>query len=462
MAVYEEDTIAAISTAMAPAGIGIVRMSGPESFAIADQIYQGRKGKKLSDQKPYTIHYGKIVLDGRVLDEVLVMLMKAPHSYSGEDTVEIDCHGGILSTRRVLEACIKCGARPAEPGEYTKRAFLNGRLDLAQAESVMDLISAKNDNALQSSLKQLGGALSGRVKEIRGALLIEMAHIEAALDDPEHMSLDGYEDQLREAIRLQREKIDRLIRTADSGRLIQEGIRTAIVGKPNAGKSSLLNRLVGEERAIVTDIAGTTRDVLEENINIRGISLRVLDTAGIRDARDTIERIGVERAKEQIREADLVLFVIDSTDTFDGQSREILDLMAGKKAILLLNKIDIKENGSLSEEEIRKVTDYPVLSISAKTEEGIEELEKTIEKMFFHGKIDFNDQVYITNERHKKALQDADESLQLVLGSIDDGMPEDFWSIDLAGAIDALGRITGDDLSDDLVNEIFAKFCMGK
>lgn len=460
MADINEDTIAAISTAMAPAGIGIVRISGPEAFSIADRLYTGKKGKKLADQKPYTIHYGKITENGEELDEVLVMLMRAPHSFTGEDTVEIDCHGGILATKKVLEALVRKGARPAEPGEFSKRAFLNGRMDLAQAEAVMDVISAKNEYALKSSLHQLGGSVSEEIRTIRKKLLHEMAHIEAALDDPEHISLEGYAKGLEGVVSGQKERIGKLLERSDSGKFMQEGIRTVIVGKPNAGKSSLLNQLVGEECAIVTDIAGTTRDILEEQVNIRGITLRILDTAGIREASDAIEKIGVQRAKEQIREADLILFVIDSSDVLDENDRKIMELLRDKKAILLLNKSDLETK--TTEKDLSALTEYPVIPISAKTREGMEKLEEKIEELFFNGKIAFNDEVYITNERHKKALLDAQEALGCVQQSIKDQMPEDFYSIDLAGACDALGRITGETLGEDLVNEIFSKFCMGK
>ena len=455
-----DDTCAAISTAMAPSGIGIVRISGPEAIQIADRIYRGKKNKRLEDQKPYTIHYGHITENEETLDEVLVMIMKAPHSYTGEDTVEIDCHGGILATRKVLEAAVHAGARPAEPGEFSRRAFLNGRLDLSQAEAVMDIISAKNENALKSSMMQLGGSLSEKLGKIRGKLLHEAAHIEAALDDPEHMSLDGYEDEIRSVIAEQKDEIRKLIETAESGRLMQEGIKTVIAGKPNAGKSSLLNMLVGQEKAIVTDIAGTTRDVLEEEINIRGITLRILDTAGIRRSEDLIERIGVERAKEHIRDADLILYVVDSSVDLDENDREILDLIRDKKTIILLNKSDLPS--VVSEEKLSSETGAAVLSVSARLREGLEELEDLIEKLFFGGGIRFNDEVYITNVRHRTALEDARQSLDYVLQSIDDGMPEDFWSIDLIGAIDSLGRITGESVGEDLVNEIFASFCMGK
>lgn len=466
MAENFEDTIAAVSTAMAPSGIGIVRISGEEAFEIADRVYSGKKGKKLSDQKQYTIHYGYISDHGEKIDEVLVMVMRAPHSYTGENTVEIDCHGGVLATRRVLEAVIHAGARPAEPGEFTKRAFLNGRIDLSQAEAVMDIISAKNDYALKSAQQQLSGSISGKIEEIRQKLLYETAHIEAALDDPEHMSLDGYGPELRRIVDLQRQEIHKLLESADSGKLIQEGIKTVILGKPNAGKSSLLNLLLGEERAIVTDIAGTTRDVLEEQVNIRGITLRILDTAGIRDASDKIEQIGVRRAIDQAEDADLILYVVDRSVPLDQNDYEIMKLIRDKKAIVILNKSDL--SSEVTEEMLRNelaghcAGPSVILNLSAKEKLGLEDLEKQIEKMFFNGKIEFNDQIYVTNARHKKALEDAQNSLDYVIKSIDDQMPEDFWSIDLMGAIDALGRITGESLGEDLVNEIFAKFCMGK
>ena len=460
-----EDTIAAVATAMAPSGIGIVRISGPGAVEVADRLYRGkRKDKRLADMKSHTIHYGWIVEGEKeteqVLDEVLVMLMRGPHSYTGEDTVEIDCHGGVLAVKRVLEAVVHAGARIAEPGEFTKRAFLNGRIDLSQAEAVMDVISAKSEYALQSSVSQLQGSVQRAVKKIRENILYEIAFIESALDDPEHISLDGYPEKLDGVVRREEDSIRKLLKSADDGKMLKEGIKTVILGKPNAGKSSLLNLLVGEEKAIVTDIAGTTRDVLEEQISLGGISLRMLDTAGIRNTDDRVEQIGVERAKEHARDADLILYVVDASVPLDENDREIMELLKGRKAILLLNKSDL--HTVVEKEELEKMSDAPILNISAREETGLEELESQIREMFFKGEISFNDEVYITNMRQKRALEEALESLRMVENSIQKGMPEDFFSIDLMNAYERLGSIIGEAVGEDLVNEIFSKFCTGK
>lgn len=456
------DTIAAVATAMSPSGIGIIRLSGAEAFEIADKVYRAgkKKGKLLSDQESHTIHYGYIFDGEEMIDEVLVMLMRGPRSYTGEDTVEIDCHGGVYAVKRVLETMIRNGARPAEPGEFTKRAFLNGRIGLSQAEAVMDVISAKSEYALKSSLSQLKGSVQEKIREIREKIIYHIAYIESALDDPEHISLDGYPEELNEVVTELKKKVERLLATADEGKMIQEGIKTVIVGKPNAGKSSLLNLLVGEEKAIVTNIAGTTRDVLEETVILQGIALRILDTAGIRDARDTVEKIGVDRAKAHMKDADLILYVVDSSQPLDDNDREIIELIRDKKAIVLLNKSDLEP--AVRAEELETLTGKCVISISAKEETGIERLEQRMKEMFFHGELAFNDEVYITNMRHKQALQEAQQSLSMVSQSIKDGMPEDFFSIDLMNAYEALGSITGESVGEDLVNEIFSKFCTGK
>lgn len=455
------DTIAAIATAMTVSGIGIIRVSGEEALEIAGKVYRSKNGKNdLRKSESHKIHYGFIYDGEEMIDEVLVMVMKGPRSYTGEDTVEIDCHGGILAMRKVLEAVIRAGARPAEPGEFTKRAFLNGRIDLSQAEAVMDVINAKNEYALKSSMSQLKGAVLKSIKEIRNSIIYHIAYIESALDDPEHISIDGYGEELSDVIKEQKEKIRRLIDSFSEGKMIREGIKTVIVGKPNAGKSSLLNCLVGEEKAIVTDIAGTTRDVLEETIVLQGISLKMMDTAGIRKTEDVVEKIGVERARTYAKEADLILYVVDSSTELDENDQEILKLLEDKKAIVLLNKSDLEP--VVTREMLSQKTGKPIISISAKEEKGVEELEKQIKEMFFQGELSFNDEVYITNARHKKALEDAWKSLEMVENSISMGMPEDFFSIDLMNAYEALGSITGEAVGEDLVNEIFSKFCTGK
>lgn len=454
------DTIAAIATAMASAGIGIIRISGEEAVTIAERIFLMKNGKKLSEMPTHTIHYGHIHDGDEVIDEVMVLLMRGPKSYTREDTIEIDCHGGIYVMKRILETVIKFGARPAEPGEFTKRAFLNGRIDLSQAESVIDVIQAKNEFALQSSMKQLSGSVSCAIKEIREKILHEIAFIESALDDPEHISLEGYPQSLMGVVEELTVKIEKLISTSDNGRILKEGINTVIIGKPNAGKSSLLNTLVGEERAIVTDIAGTTRDVLEEQINLNGIILNIIDTAGIRDTEDVVEKIGVDKAKKYLNEADLVIYVVDTSTVLDENDYEIMELMRDRQAIILLNKSDLKM--LTTADDIRNHVDKKMVSISAKEQTGIEELETSIKDMFFRGEVSFNDEVYITNIRHKTSLQEALHSLHLVLQSVEDEMPEDFYSIDLMNAYAELGSIVGEEVGDNLVKEIFSKFCLGK
>lgn len=458
----KSETIAAISTAMNDAGIGIIRISGEEAFLIADRIYRSKNGKKkLSCQPSHTIHYGYIYDGDNVIDEVLVMLMRGPRSFTAEDTVEINCHGGIVAMRKILETAIKNGARPAEPGEFTKRAFLNGRIDLSQAEAVIDIINAKNEYALKSSVSQLKGSVHRAVDEIRSAILYEIAYIESALDDPEHISLEGYGNRLEGENRKWIFQIQKLIDSAENGRVMTEGIKTVIVGKPNAGKSSLLNLLVGEERAIVTDIAGTTRDILQESVNMDGITLNIIDTAGIRNTEDIVEKIGVDRAKEYVKDADLILYVVDSSTNLDENDEEIMKMAAERKTLVLLNKTDLEI--VTSEEMLRKhMPDKRILSISAKENRGLALLEDSLKEMFYDGEISFNDQVYITNMRHKAALMEACESLRQVEESLRMQMPEDFYSIDLMAAYEALGRILGESVGEDLVNEIFGKFCMGK
>ena len=456
-----ESTIAAISTAVSNSGIGIIRISGPESMDVISRIYRSKGGKKnIKNVSTHTIHYGYIYDGEELVDEVLVMIMKAPRTFTGEDTVEIDCHGGVLSCRRVLETVLKNGAKIAGPGEFTKRAFLNGRLDLSQAEAVMDVIQAKNDYALKSSMEQLKGSVQKVIGEIRSDLIYQIAYIESALDDPEHISLEGYPQQLLKIVDNLEEKVQSLLSTAEDGKIIKEGIQTVILGKPNAGKSSLLNLLLGENRAIVTDIAGTTRDILEEYITLQGITLKIIDTAGIRNTEDIVEQIGVQRAKETAKAADLILYVVDSSVPLDENDEEILSMLKDRKAVILFNKTDLSPVIDL--EELRNTTSHPVIPISAKEETGIFELEEQIKEMFFGGSISFNDEVYITNARHKEALAEAKNSLELVRNSIQMDMPEDFFSIDLMNAYESLGKITGESVEEHLVNEIFSKFCTGK
>lgn len=480
------DTIAAIATAMSDSGIGIIRVSGEDSVLIVDKIYRNVKMKQmLTTYKSHTIHYGFIIEENEtVIDEVMVSVMRAPKSYTTEDTVEINCHGGVLMMRKILDAVIKAGARVAEPGEFTKRAFLNGRIDLSKAEAVMDIIHAKSEFALQSSVKQLKGSVSDMIQEIRADILHEIAFIEAALDDPEHFDLEseGYGDVLFRIVKKIGERIKVLIDSAENGRILTEGIQTVIVGKPNAGKSSLLNMLVGEERAIVTDIAGTTRDILEETISIDGILFRILDTAGIRQAEDIVEKIGVDRARNAVEEADLVLYVIDSSVPLDENDEAIFQMIEGKNAIILLNKSDLftvvkesdirsfirktreenKNHGLESDVQCLNIYENRIIRTSMKERDGVTFFLNTVKEMFFHGEIIYNNEVYITNARHKEALQNAYDSLDQVQKSIEDHMSEDFYTIDLMNAYVSLGAIIGEEVGDDLVNEIFSKFCMGK
>jgi tRNA modification GTPase len=455
------DTITAIATGLSNAGISIIRISGADAFPIIDRIYKSKSGNKiLSKENSHTIHYGYIVDEDQVIDEVMVVIMKSPSTYTREDSVEIDCHGGIVVTRKILEIVLKYGARLAEPGEFTKRAFLNGRIDLSQAEAVCDIIHAKNELALKNSLNQLRGKVFELIKNLRGKILRDIAFIEAALDDPEHISLEGFNEELAEHLENEIKVIDQIIRESKNGKIIKEGIKTVILGKPNAGKSSLLNTLVGEDRAIVTDIAGTTRDTLEETINFNGIVLNVIDTAGIRDTKDTIEKIGVDKALRIAADADLIIFVLDSSTNIDENDEAIIKLIQDKKAILLLNKSDLEAKVSI--DEIKLKTKQPVINISVKENSGIDEFVQEIKKMFFGGEITFNEDIYITNERHREAFIETVESLNQVRNSIEAGMPEDFYSIDLMSAYGTLGKIIGENVEEDLVNMIFKEFCMGK
>lgn len=456
-----EHTIAAIATStMSSGGISVIRLSGEDAIQIADKIFKSVKGIKLTDVASHTVHYGHIVSNEKVIDEVLVIVMRAPNTYTREDVVEIDCHGGILVTRKVLEACIDAGASPAQPGEFTKRAFLNGRIDLSQAEAVIDVINSKNDYALKSSVNQLDGVLSRKIRKIREIIINHVAYIEAALDDPEHISLDNYVDNVKNDVDNCVNIVDNLVKNAENGRIMHDGINTVILGKTNAGKSSLLNALAKEERAIVTDIEGTTRDVLEEQINIGGITLNLIDTAGIRKTEDIVENIGVEKAKKIASNADLIIYVVDGSRPLDNNDTEIMELIKEKKVIVLLNKSDIGQ--IVSKNDLNCLSCYDIISISAKEETGLDKLEDSIKNLFFTGDITSNEEIYITNARHKSLLKEALNSLKLVSEGIDNGVSEDFLTIDLMNGYEKLGLIIGEAVEDDLADQIFSKFCMGK
>jgi tRNA modification GTPase len=454
------DTIAAIATGLGNSSIGIVRISGSEAVKIADKVYRSKKVKKrLGSQKTHTIHYGYVYDRDILVDEVMVVIMRGPNSYTTEDTVEINCHGGAFVTNKILETIIKHGARPAEPGEFTKRAFLNGRIDLSKAEAVLDLIESKNDYALRSSLLQLSGALYEEIKKMRNEILYEIAFIESALDDPEHISTEGYSEKLEVKVEKLLNKLEKMLKDSKNGKILKEGIDTVILGKPNVGKSTFLNLLLGEERAIVTDLEGTTRDILKESICLKGIQLNVMDTAGIRNTEDIVEKIGVDRAKECALKADLILYVVDTSVPLDINDKEIMNIIKEKNTIILLNKSDL--NSVVTRESLLHLN-KKIIWISAKENIGMEQLEEEIEKMFLEGKINFNDELFLTNMRHIHHIKEAYESLVLVKESIRDKMTEDFYSIDLMNGYTSLGMIIGEETGEDVVNEIFSKFCMGK
>ena len=462
------ETIAAIATSLSESGISIIRISGNQAREVADKIVVTKNGKKVSEFRSHTIHYGHVMENDTIVDEVMVSFMKGPNSFTAEDTVEINCHGGILVTKKILQLILRSGARLAQPGEFTKRAFLNGRIDLSKAEAIMDIIHADNEFALQIGMKQLKGSVSKKVSSIREQLIYEIAFIESALDDPEHYSLDGYNDKLRKIIDSVLTELQKMEDSAENGKIIRQGINTVIVGKPNAGKSSFLNFLLGEEKAIVTDIAGTTRDALEDYIRIQDISFHIIDTAGIRKTEDIVEKIGVEKAIDYSKDADLLLYIIDSSVPLDENDFEIMKMTAGKKMIVLMNKSDLQTVVEIDDvkkyldEYSHREEDTRFIKISAKEKVGMEEFETIAKDMFFAGEIQIQDEVMITNMRHKELLSDAIESLKLVIGSIDNQMPEDFLTIDMMSAYESLGKIIGEEVEEDLVNEIFSKFCMGK
>lgn len=458
---YNNDAIAAIASGYGQSGIGVIRISGEDALRILKQIFVPKnKNVDIQQMKTYTAHYGHIVENDNIVDECIVLYMKGPHSYTGEDVVEIDAHGGALVCHKILQVICRNGARMADPGEFTKRAFLNGRMDLSQAEAVMDVIHADSEKALEMSLQQLNGGLKAEIIKMRKKIIHENAFIEYALDDPEHVSLEGYADKLKEIVISLMHELDTYIKTADEGKLIKEGIRTVIVGKPNAGKSSLLNHLLGEERAIVTHIAGTTRDTLEERAMIAGIPLHIVDTAGIHETQDIVEKIGVDKAKSVIEDADLILYVIDQTEELNADDKQIMELIKEKKVIVILNKADlVKEEQKPAYLENLQA---PYIFASMKENTGIEQMKDILKEMFFGGELETNQGVMISNERHKRAMEQAKDSLQNVYDSIENQMPEDFYTIDLLDAYEQLGYIIGESVHDDLVNQIFADFCTGK
>ncbi|GAB7388499.1 tRNA uridine-5-carboxymethylaminomethyl(34) synthesis GTPase MnmE [Bacillaceae bacterium] len=457
----EFDTIAAIATPLGEGGIAIVRVSGPEAIAAVDRVFRGRK--KLQEVDSHTLHYGHLVDpgSGEVIEEVLVSVMRAPRTFTREDVVEVNCHGGIVSTRRVLQLILDQGVRLAEPGEFTKRAFLHGRIDLSQAEAVIDLIRAKTDRAMQVAMRQVEGRLSRRIRTLRRELIELLAHIEVTIDYPEHDVESVTREMLGRKCESVRGEIERLLATAEQGKILREGLSTVIIGRPNVGKSSLLNSLLHEAKAIVTDVPGTTRDVIEEYVNVRGVPLRLVDTAGIRETEDIVERIGVEKAKELLRKADLVLFVLNHAEPLTEDDVKLMEMVKGTKAIIIVNKTDLPQKIDL-ERVKASLPGVPVVMTSAKNEEGIDRLEEAIADMFFGGEIEGGDLTYVSNARHISLLKQASRSLQDAIAANENSVPVDMVAIDIKRAWELLGEIIGDAVSEDLLDQIFSQFCLGK
>ena len=454
-------TIASISTAPGIGGIGIIRMSGEKSFEVLEKIFVPKKYQKIEEIKGYTMKYGNIVEDGEIIDEVLVSYFKAPKSYTTENMCEINSHGGNVIVKKILELCLKNGAELAEPGEFTKRAFLNGRIDLAQAESVIDVINAKSDREAKSGIKQLEGYLSKEIKDIKQEILDVLVNIEVTIDYPEYDTPEVQENEMRKMLSSVGNKLEKLEKSFDNGKIIKEGIKTAIIGKPNAGKSSLLNAILKEDRAIVTDIAGTTRDTIEEFVNINGIPLKLVDTAGIRTASDEVEKIGIEKSIKQAEDADLVIAIFDSSKELSKEDLDILDLIKNKKAIILLNKSDL--NSVITEDDVRltEVTKN-ILRISALNKTGIEKLYEKISELFNLNEINLDNDVLITNVRHKNIISKAIENVKKANEALNMNMPIDIITIYIKEILEDLGEITGEVVTDDIINEIFSKFCLGK
>ena len=458
---YTTDTIAAIATALGESAIGIVRLSGDEAIEIASKIF---KGKNLNNVDSHTINYGHIIdpETGKVIDEVMVSVLKAPRSYTTEDSVEINSHGGIMAIQRVLEVVLANGARLAEPGEFSKRAFLNGRIDLSQAEAVMDLIQAKTDKAMDASMNQLQGSLSTKIRSLRQEMLDTLAQVEVTIDYPEYDDVEEMSlKQLNETAVHVKEQIQKILHQAQHGRLFRDGINTAIIGRPNVGKSSLLNRLTGLEKAIVTDIEGTTRDTIEEYVNVRGVPLRLIDTAGIRQTDEVVERIGVERSRKVMEEADLVILILNQAQALQEVDIELLELTKNQNRIILLNKQDLEPQLTHADLE-PYIQDADLIATSMLEESGIDELEAQIEQRFFSGEIKSGDVNYLLNTRHTQLLRQAISSLDEVLESTEMMLPVDLIQMDFTRAWDLLGEITGDSVQDELLNKLFSQFCLGK
>ena len=454
-------TIVSISTAPGIGGIGIIRMSGEKSFEILDKIFKPKTSQKIEDIKGYTIKYGHIVENNEIIDEVLVSYFKAPRSYTTENMCEINSHGGNVVVKKILEICLKNGAELAEPGEFTKRAFLNGRIDLAQAESVIDVINAKSDKEAKSGIKQLEGYLSKEIKGIKQEILDVLVNIEVTIDYPEYDTPEVQEKEIAQMLESVGKKLKKLEKSFDNGKIIKDGIKTAIIGKPNAGKSSLLNAILKEDRAIVTDIAGTTRDTIEEFVTINGIPLNLVDTAGIREASDEVEKIGVEKSIKQANDADLIIAIFDSSKDLEEEDIEILNLIKGKKAIILLNKSDLNSKIDENDERFTSITEN-ILKISALNKSGIDELYEKIAELFNLNEINLDNEILITNIRHKNIIYKSLENVNKAKEALEINMPIDIITIYIKEILEDLGEITGEVVTEDIINEIFSKFCLGK
>ncbi|MER2108802.1 MAG: tRNA uridine-5-carboxymethylaminomethyl(34) synthesis GTPase MnmE [Solibacillus sp.] len=460
----EFDTIAAISTPMGEGAIAIVRLSGDDAVAIADKIFKSPSGKKLTEVNTHTIHYGHLIdpTTNEVVEEVMLSLMRGPKTFTREDVVEINCHGGIVSVNRVLQLVLRSGAVLAEPGEFTKRAFLNGRIDLSQAEAVMDLIRAKTDRAMNVALGQMDGKLSRLIQSLRQALLETLAQVEVNIDYPEY---DDVEEMtvpvLLEKCSWVRDEIDKLLQTSSQGKILREGLSTVILGRPNVGKSSLLNSLVQENKAIVTDIAGTTRDIIEEYVNVRGVPLRLVDTAGIRDTEDIVERIGVERSREALKDADLILLVLNSNEVLSPEDERLFETIQAMDYIVVVNKTDLEQNIDL--DRVRTLAgSHRIVTTSMATEEGVVELEEAIAALFFEGQVESGDLTYVSNARHIALLHQAKTTVQDALDAAEMGVPVDMVQIDVTRTWEILGEIIGDTMQESLINQLFSQFCLGK